>query len=153
MVEVSEKVEKVGNSTNSTNSTKTTKTTNPGGKPGKQTYAQAVQNQQNPQKTTTPTSKQPKRIQPTKKEEKENLHKRKLVLFTSKEHTISPLGTRNQINTSFKEKLWVSKPVLCTITKSLRKQNIILTTSREYNSDFLLQHKDIWANFVQFSET
>ena len=97
-----------------------------------------VQNQQNLQKIATSTVKQLERIQPTKKEEKENLQRRKLVLFTSKEHTISLLETRNQINTSFKEKLGVSKLVLSTITKSLRKQNIILTTSREYNSNFLL---------------
>jgi len=144
-----EKVELQGNTANSTNSTNSTNSANLANSihsSGKRTYAQVAQNIQNAQKTATTATKELEKRQPTKKEERENFQKRQLVLFTDKEHIISPLETRNKINTSFKEKLSILKPVLASITKSQRKQNIVLTTTKEFNSNFLLQHKDIWAH-------
>ncbi len=44
----------------------------------------------------------------------------------------------------------VEKPVLASIARTKGKQNILLTTTEEYNADFLVKHKEIWNNCFIF---
>ena len=44
----------------------------------------------------------------------------------------------------------VKKPVLGSIARTKGKQNILLTTTEEYNADFLVKYKDIWHNCFTF---
>jgi hypothetical protein len=46
--------------------------------------------------------------------------------------------------------LQVEKPVLASIARTKKKQNILLTTTEEYNIDFLVKHKEIWNNCFIF---
>ena len=55
------------------------------------------------------------------------------------------MKVRNQINQELEKqlKLAANKPVLAAITKSQIQQNIVLTTTDNYNTDFLIQHEKI----------
>jgi len=44
----------------------------------------------------------------------------------------------------------VKKPVLASIARTKGKQNILLTTTEEYNADFLVKYKEIWYNCFTF---
>ena len=44
----------------------------------------------------------------------------------------------------------VKKPVLAAIARTRGKQNILLTTTEEYNADFLVKYKEIWRNCFSF---
>jgi hypothetical protein len=46
--------------------------------------------------------------------------------------------------------LQVEKPVIATIARTREKQNILLTTTEEYNAEFLVKHKEIWSNCFSF---
>jgi hypothetical protein len=46
--------------------------------------------------------------------------------------------------------LQIEKPVIASIARTREKQNILLTTTEEYNADFLVQHKEIWSSCFSF---
>ena len=55
-----------------------------------------------------------------------------------------------KVNQLFTSKLQVEKPVLASIARTKGKQNILLTTTEEYNADFLVKYKEIWQNCFTF---
>ena len=44
----------------------------------------------------------------------------------------------------------IEKPVIATIARTREKQNILLTTTEEYNAEFLVKYKKIWSNCFSF---
>ncbi|KAF2273851.1 uncharacterized protein EI97DRAFT_444651 [Westerdykella ornata] len=89
-----------------------------------------------------------------KKEEKELFLKRKLVLITSKEdegQEIDSLSLRNKINHCLLAVSIAKKHVVAAVSKSRGKQNIVLTTTEDYNADFLIKHKEKWQNLFRFN--
>ena len=40
-------------------------------------------------------------------------------------------------------KLQIEKLVIASIARTREKQNILLTTTEEYNADFLVKHKEV----------
>ena len=82
---------------------------------------------------------------------KKQLQERKLVLITDeKDHLLDTFSIRNKVNQLFALKLQVEKPVLASIARTKGKQNILLTTTEEYNADFLVKYKEIWHNCFTF---
>jgi hypothetical protein len=47
--------------------------------------------------------------------------------------------------------LQIEKPVIASIARTREKQNILLITTEEYNTDFLVKHKKIWSNCFSFT--
>jgi hypothetical protein len=82
---------------------------------------------------------------------KKQLQERKLVLITDeKDQPLDTFSIRNKVNQLFVSKLQVKKPVLASIARTKGKQNILLTTTEEYNADFLVKNKEIWHNCFTF---
>ena len=76
---------------------------------------------------------------------KKQLQERKLVLITDKkDQPLDTFSIRNKVNQLFTSKLQVKKPVLASIARTKGKQNILLITTEEYNTDFLVKYKEIW---------
>jgi len=48
--------------------------------------------------------------------------------------------------------LQIEKPVIATIVRTREKQNILLTTTEEYNAEFLVKHKEIWSTASPLKE-
>src|SRR5204863_2466245 len=80
---------------------------------------------------------------------------KRLILLESKNQEIDFMKVRNQINQELEKqlKLAANKPVLAAITKSQIQQNIVLTTTDNYNADFLIQHEKIWSKFFKYANT
>jgi len=82
---------------------------------------------------------------------KKQLQERKLVLITDeKDQPLDIFSIRNKVNQLFALKLQVKRPVLASIARTKAKQNILLTTTEEYNADFLVKYKEIWHNCFTF---
>jgi hypothetical protein len=47
-------------------------------------------------------------------------------------------------------KLQTEKPVIASIARTREKQNILLTTTEEYNADFLVKYKEVWSSCFSF---
>src|SRR6266480_5483611 len=80
---------------------------------------------------------------------------KRLILLESKNQEIDSMKIRNQINQDLEKqlKLAVNKHVLAAITKSQIQQNVVLTTTDNYNADFLIQHEKIWSKFFKYATT
>ena len=80
---------------------------------------------------------------------------KRLILLVSKNQEIDFMKVRNQINQELEKqlKLAANKFVLAAITKSQIQQNIVLTTTDNYNADFLIQHEKIWSKFFKYTTT
>lgn len=148
----------VANPTKQTNESSTT----PSQKQGKpMTYARAAQTNTpaSPLVPSSPTASKPFTTVTgskawSKKSQKEDLRKRQLVLITSEEdrnQPINSLALRNQINQKFATTAKTPKPVVASITKSHGKQNIILTTTEDFDADFLNKHKEVWKPLFKFT--
>ncbi len=82
---------------------------------------------------------------------KKQLQERKLVLITDqKDQPLDTFSIRNKVNQLFVSNLQVKRPVLASIARTKGKQNILLTTTEEYNADFLVKYKEIWQNCFTF---
>ena len=82
---------------------------------------------------------------------KKQLQEKKLVLITDqKDQPLDAFSIRNQVNQLFISKLQVEKPVLASINRTKGKQNILLTTTEEYNAEFLIKYKEIWQKCFHF---
>ena len=94
-----------------------------------------------PTLSPSPSSRSP----PTStRSKKKQLQERKLVLITDeKDQPLDIFSIRNKVNQLFALKLQVEKPVLASIARTRGKQNILLTTTEEYNADFLVKYKEI----------
>jgi hypothetical protein len=100
-----------------------------------------------PPSTPSPSS----RSSTSTRSKKKQLQERKLVLITDeKDQPLDTFSIRNKVNQLFVSKLQVEKPVLASIARTKGKQNILLTTTEEYNADFLVKYKDIWRNCFTF---
>ena len=85
------------------------------------------------------------------KGKKKQLQERRLVLVTDqKDQPLDIFSIQNRVNQFFISKLQTKKPVLASITRTKEKQNILLTTTAEYNADFLIKNKEIWSNCFSF---
>jgi hypothetical protein len=74
-----------------------------------------------------------------------------LVLITEEEQVeLHPLQKRDQVNSSFKEKLHTQAPVLASISILRVKKNIVLTAAEGYSADFLQQYCSIWQDYFKF---
>src|SRR6266568_3817824 len=101
-----------------------------------------------PSPTSTPSSS---RSSTSTRSKKKQLQERKLVLVTDqKDEPLDAFSIRNKVNQLFALKLQVEKPVLASIARTKGKQNILLTTTEEYNADFLVKYKEIWNNCFIF---
>ena len=47
-------------------------------------------------------------------------------------------------------KLQIEKLVIASIARTREKQNILLTTTEEYNADFLVKYKEVWSSYFSF---
>jgi hypothetical protein len=127
--------------------------------PTKETYAERLK------KDLPPSSSLPSSLSPTPpsapspssrsststRSKKKQLQERKLVLITDeKDQPLDTFSIRNKVNQLFASKLQVEKPVLASIARTKGKQNILLTTTEEYNADFLVKYKEIWHNCFTF---
>ena len=60
----------------------------------------------------------------------------------------SPLAIRNAFNSAFKSK-GIKEPVVATISRSLTG-NIVVTTTPNFNADFLLEKSSIWEGILPY---
>jgi len=119
--------------------------------PTKETYAERLKKDL-PSSSSLPSSSLPPPTPSTStRSKKKQLQERKLVLITDeKDQPLDTFSIRNKVNQLFASKLQVEKPVLASIARTKGKQNILLTTTEEYNADFLVKYKDIWHNCFTF---
>jgi len=119
--------------------------------PTKETYAERLKKDL-PSLSLLPSSSLPSPTPSTStRSKKKQLQERKLVLITDeKDQSLDTFSIRNKVNQLFTSKLQVKKPVLASIARTKGKQNILLTTTEEYNADFLVKYKDIWHNCFTF---
>jgi hypothetical protein len=104
-----------------------------------------------PSPSSRVTSSTPSSTPTSTRSKKKQLQERKLVLITDqKDQPLDIFSIRNKVNQLFASKLQVEKPVLASIARTKGKQNILLTTTEEYNADFLVKYKEIWHNCFIF---
>jgi len=105
---------------------------------------------QNKKKTATATNKAA-----NTKSAAVSYREKRLILLESKNQEINFMKVRNQINQELEKqlKLTANRSVLAAITKSQIQQNIVLTTTDNYNADFLIQHEKIWSKFFKYATT
>jgi len=85
------------------------------------------------------------------KGKKKQLQERRLVLVTNqKDQPLDIFTIRNKVNQLFTSKLQTEKPVLASITRTKQQQHILLTTTAEYNADFLIKNKEIRSTCFSF---
>ena len=82
---------------------------------------------------------------------------RRLILLNSKNFALTAADSiklRDKINKEFQKQLKLSanKPVLATISKLYKQQNLVLTTIADYNADYLIQHENIWQKEFKYTE-
>jgi len=68
-----------------------------------------------------------------------SFRERRLILVNSRASSIDSMKTRDNINLEFQKqlKLPASELVIAAITKSIKQQNIVLTTTSKYSADYL----------------
>lgn len=81
---------------------------------------------------------------------KSHREKRLVLIQTVKTKEINPLQLRNAINRAF-EKHTVKDPVIATISKSRIGQNVVLTTTEQFDADFLLAHESVWQSAIPYA--
>lgn len=106
--------------------------------------------------TSQPTAKQPPKTptltkRPAKEPQQLSVRSRQIVLLRAIGVPINPLEVRNKINQAFINTKTIAGPVLATVQKAATSNNIILTTTAQFNAEWLLEHKAIWAPFLHFS--
>ena len=67
-----------------------------------------------------------------------------MLLTLEEGQSTSPLIVRNKINQAF-QKAGITAPVVKEVLVS-RKNNLIITTTKGYSSEFLLQQINTWQN-------
>jgi hypothetical protein len=119
--------------------------------PTKETYAERLKKDLPSSSSLPSLSLPPPTPSTSTRSKKKQLQERKLVLITDeKDQPLDTFSIRNKVNQLFASKLQVEKPVLASIARTKGKQNILLTTTEEYNADFLVKYKDIWHNCFTF---
>jgi hypothetical protein len=104
-----------------------------------------------PSPSSRVTSSTPSSSSTSTRSRKKQLQERRLVLITDqKDQPLDTFSIRNKVNQLFVSKLQVEKPVLASIARTKGNQNILLTTTEEYNADFLVKYKEIWQNCFIF---
>ena len=78
---------------------------------------------------------------------------RRLILVNSRASFIDSMKTRDKINQEFQKqlKLSTSELVIAAIIKSIKQQNVVLTTTGNYSADFLQQHEKVWQNCFEYA--
>ena len=78
---------------------------------------------------------------------------RRLILVNSRASSIDSMKTRDKINQEFQKQLKLSDTelVIAVIIKSIKQQNVVLTTTSKYSADFLLQHEKVWQNCFEYA--
>ena len=115
--------------------------------PTKETYAEKLKRDlpslsSLPLSLLSPTPSPFSRSSTSTRSKKKQLQERKLVLITDeKDQPLDTFSIQNKVNQLFASKLQAKKSVLVSIAKTKGKQNILLTTTEEYNADFLVKHK------------
>jgi hypothetical protein len=96
-------------------------------------------------------------LKPSAKQAREDRNKtkkeRRLILIKPNQEAyalLHSLQLRNQINEAFKLQHQAG-PVVSTITKSLT-QNLVITTTSDFNAKYLLQHQDTWRSLIAYKE-
>ena len=82
-----------------------------------------------------------------------SFRERRLILVNSRASSIDSMKTRDNINLEFQKqlKLPASKLVIAAITKSIKQQNIVLTTTSKYSANYLFQHEKVWQNCFEYT--
>ena len=83
-----------------------------------------------------------------------SFRERRLILSNSRDDALDSMKMRDQVNQELVKqlKLTAKKPVLAAIVRSHQHQNIVLTTTEDYNADFLIQHEKVWSKFFKYSQ-
>jgi hypothetical protein len=78
---------------------------------------------------------------------------RRLILqgTAEKGQNIDSMGLRDQINKAFREKAQILTPVVGTVTKSQKGEDIVLSTTEKFDADFLRKNEAIWKPFFAFN--
>ena len=78
---------------------------------------------------------------------------RRLILqgTAEKSQKIDSMGLRDQINRAFREKAQILTPVVGTVTKSQKGEDIVLSTTEKFDADFLRKNKAIWKPLFAFN--
>lgn len=72
-----------------------------------------------------------------------------IVLIRSTNETFHPFKLRDEINDAF-QNAHIYNPVIRSIQKSHRSDNIIITTMPEYSGQWLLDNKELWEELISF---
>jgi hypothetical protein len=77
---------------------------------------------------------------------------KRLIIVTpieAKEDAFKPKEIRDNINAEFAlNKDLSSSPIVAAVTKSQFSQNIILTTTDEFDAKFLIKHQNVWKKLI-----
>jgi hypothetical protein len=130
--------------------TPTTSQIPPSGTPSYANAAnQGAKNTTSPQEWTVVGKPKPTKKDPSPKST--SMKSKRLILIRSPTGTapeFSSFAMRNAFNKVFLDK-GVKDPVVATVSKSLG-QNMVITTTREFSADFLLEKRDIWEHILPF---
>jgi hypothetical protein len=107
--------------------------------------------------STNTTSYKPQEwqlVEPKKKTQTGLIRKdtsRRLILIQSgsQDPTFSPLSLRNKLNRAFTLKGY-KEPVIATVSRTLT-QNIVITTTPIFTSDFLIEKEAIWKGIIPYT--
>lgn len=78
-----------------------------------------------------------------------SLTSRQLVLTRDGSAPFDSLKLRNEFNDAFRRK-GVQSPVIASVTLSA-KQNIVITTTPQFNGKYLLEHTNVWEDILHFT--
>jgi hypothetical protein len=93
-------------------------------------------------------------FKPLEKQVPTSYKDRRLILQEAIKETdqIDSKGLRDQINEAFKKQGKTSFPVIATVTKAQSGRSIVLTSTEQFNAEFLKQNRAIWQPFFCFKQ-
>ncbi|KAL9100289.1 MAG: hypothetical protein Q9187_009385, partial [Circinaria calcarea] len=126
-------------------------------RPIKLSYAQAATSLIKPSDTVRKIFPTAPIRKPAQKEQNEQVDykARRLILQNSKQEdsSFNPKEIRDQINERFHKENNNNKPVIATVSKSQMGQNIILTTTADFNAAYLQEKEQIWKSLFKYSNS
>lgn len=95
------------------------------------------------------TTVQKKKLPSSSKPQKKTIQSRQLVLIAPKIQipTFCPLQTRNKLNEAFTQ-AGVKKPVVLTVTTTMSKKNLLVTTNEDFDGQYLIDNMKVWSGII-----
>ena len=80
---------------------------------------------------------------------KDAYKQKRLIAIMDSEQVFSSLELRNKLNNAFSNK-GVKEPVVASITKAQQSNNLIITTTSSFDSQYLIDKESIWGTLIKY---